>query len=462
MMGMRSAVLWLGALSWGASSLAAEHDFDPSFGSGGQRVVPFDLSGGGQDRAVRVLRTSDGGYVLVGTASSGGGFRVAIAKLNAGGNLDTGFGSSGRADYDACMTDVTDAALDGNGRILVLGNTTACGTAGTPDGRLMRVLPSGAIDVDFGAVGYRNVRYTTVTAAHERAQALVLRGNGEILVGGGVDNDGLGTTFVENPAVLRLSAVGAELGTLPGASGSVAARIMAGARTAEDGAIWLIGRDASLASGSGSFWRMTSTLANDTAFGSLGLRSINSSGSETGCGIGDVHRPTAIVPFRGTFKAFGWMVETATDRLRSWYASVDDAPGGGGYRVRCLTQSLPVEVSIRAAAYNASASNQQLMLAGICLGSEFNQCVLRVRTVSPSAADLLELDPSFNAGQARIIEYTASVGNTPAGGGLAVLRENGGRTVVAGWRRWNSSDDDFAVSRLLGTDRLFRDGFEQP
>lgn len=439
---------------------ASDHLFDPGFGSGGQRTVPFDLISGGSDRAVRVLRRSNGGYVLVGTASAGSGPRVAIARLTPAGNLDAGFGSGGRIDLDACMSDVVDAALDASDRILVLGNTTACGTAGSLDGRLLRLTAAGAPDPDFAGAGVRNINFTTVTAAEERARALVLRANGEILVGGGFDNDGPGSVFIEQPAVRRLNGSGGDIGTLPGASSSVASFVAAGARLPDGGVVWLVRREGPLSGGSAAFWKMTPALANDTDFGPLGLRFITSAGPEAGCGSSVVHAATAIVPFRGTFKAFGWAVVGPSEVLRSWYASVNDDVGGTGLRIRCLTDALPGDVAVYAAAHQPLAGPSDITLAGICGSPGFDQCALRVRAVNPATPDLLELDPDFNGGLPRVIQYAAAPSNPPAGGGSSVLREANGLTVVAGWRRWNAGgDDDFAVSRL-GQTRLLRDGFE--
>lgn len=438
-----------------ATVIADDHLLDPSFGSGGQRTVPFDLGGVNSDRAVRVLRRDDGRLVLVGTATSASGLRVAVAQLTESGNLDATFGTGGRVDHDACMSEVTDAALTSDGKILVLGNTTACGTGGSPDGRLMRLTSTGALDSTFSGGGVRNITFTTVTLAHERAFALVVRANGEILVGGGVDEDGAGTVFVEKPAVRRLNDSGVDLAILPGISSSVAGRITAGSVLSDGGAVWVIGYDAALAAVSGRYWRMTSTLANDTSFGTAGTKAIQSGGPETGCSTTWTHRPTTIVPMQGTFKAFGWATDGSA--LRSWYATVNDAPGGPGLRVRCLTDVLPGDISVQAAA-PPRAGDDDVALAAVC--GVFQQCVLRVRVLPNPGGDFFELDPTFNGGLPVVLTYAAAPSNTPAGGGLSVLRQPNGRTVVAGWRRWNTmGDDDFAVSRL-GRDPLLSDGFE--
>lgn len=438
-----------------ASLLADDHLLDPSFGSGGQRTVPFDLGGGNGDRAVRVLRRNDGRLVLVGTATSPAGLRVAVAQLTESGNLDATFGSGGRVDHDACMSEVTDAALTSDGKILVLGNTTACGTGGSPDGRLMRLTSTGAIDTDFFGGGIRNITFSTVTAAHERALALVVRANGEILAGGSVDQDGAGTTFTESPGFLRMAADGAAMSQVLGVTSTVPGRIVGGVRNPDNGATWVIDYDANLSATSARLWRLTATLVSDTSFGTFGLKDIQSAGPETGCGTGLDHRVTSVVRMQDRFKVFGWVNVSGT--LRSWYANVNDAPGGTGIRIRCLTDVLPGDVSVLAAA-PPRAGDDDVALAAIC--GVFQQCVLRVRVLPNPGGDFFELDPAFNGGLPVVLTYAAAPSNTPAGGGLSVLRQPNGRTVVAGWRRWNTmGDDDFAVSRL-GRDPLLSDGFE--
>jgi uncharacterized delta-60 repeat protein len=435
---------------------AQDHVLDPGFGVGGQRTVPFDLGGVDSDRAMRVLRRDDGRLVLVGTATSASGLRVAVAQLTESGSLDASFGTGGRANFDACMSEVTDAALTADGKILVLGNTIACGTNGTPDGRLMRLTSSGALDTSFVGGGIRNVTLSDVEEAHERAFALVVRANGEILVGGSVDQDGPGTVNRESPAFRQLSSEGVAMARVLGIITSFSGRIVGGVRNPDGGATWLVDYDASLNATSARLWRLTATLVSDTSFGTFGVKDIESAGPETGCGTGFDHRATALVRMQDRFKIFGWVNVSGT--LRSWYANVNDAPGGTGLRIRCLTDVLPGDVSVQAAA-PPRAGDDDVALAAVC--GVFQQCVLRVRVVPSAGGDFFELDPAFNSGLPVVLSYTAAPGNAPAGGGLGILRQPNGGTVVTGWRRWNTSgDDDFAVSRLGGGGPLLVDSFE--
>lgn len=428
---------------------------DPSFGLSGKATVNFDLGGNNSDRAVRLLRLADGRYIVVGEAQSAAGLRVAIARLNSDGTLDTTFDGDGRLTVDACMNQVVDAALDGLGRILVLGNTIDCAAAGVRDGRLLRLNPNGTLDGTFAGGGQTSLRFSTVTAADDLAGALVLRSNGEILVGGGaLSVDG------RSDAVLRLNESGGLIARLNGqAIGGADLRVVAGLAISDGGALWLVRRTgASLALGSAYFWRLDANLANFSGYGTGGHKGIVSGGPEIGCGTQFEHIPTAVVTTPGRFRAFGHALVNGV--ARSWYASVDDAAGGTGLRIRCLTGSIGQDVYVLAAAPGVSVSDGNLQLGAIC--GAFNACLLRARVLATDP-EFIEIDPRFNGGQPLIASFPAAPGQTPAGGAVSAMRQNAsGQTVIAGWRRWNTAgDDDFALARFRD-EGLHANGFESP
>ncbi|MDW8479514.1 MAG: hypothetical protein RML12_06305 [Xanthomonadales bacterium] len=456
---LRVLLLPLAAMAIAPRAAASEPDqLDGGFGSAGRVTVAFDLGGNNADVAIRLLRRNDGRYLAVGTATAAAGVRVALAQLLKTGQLDSGFGTGGKLSLDLCMSEVTDAALDASGRILILGNTVACGTAGSVDGRLARLTPAGTLDPSFSGGGVRNITYTTVTDAEERSYALVLRANGEILVGGGVDVDGSGSTHLEQPALRHLDANGHDLSVIPGVSTTAAGRLAAGRALPDGGVVWAVDRDQALGAGTAAFWRMTAALADDTAFGPLGLRPVQTLAGETGCDTATDHRVLALVPMRGTFKMLGGVEVGGV--WRAWFASVDDAAGGPNLRIRCLTASLPSGVFPLAAAYHPGADPDRLVLGAVCgstLSPQF--CALGLRLANPAAPALLELDPAFNGGLPLTIQFAHAPTNPgPRGGAIAALREPGGRSVLAGWRQWFNADFDFAAARLGRG--LFKDGFE--
>lgn len=167
---------------------------------------------------------------------------------------------------------------------------------------LLRLNPNGTLDSNFAGGGQTSLRFSAVTAADDLAGALVLRSNGEILVGGGaLSVDG------RSDAVLQLNASGGLIARLNGlAIGGADLRVVAGLATSDGGALWLVRRTgASLALGSAYFWRMDANLANFSGYGTGGHKGIVSGGPETGCGTQFEHVPTAVVATPGRFRAFG-------------------------------------------------------------------------------------------------------------------------------------------------------------
>jgi uncharacterized delta-60 repeat protein len=145
-----------------ASGAAAAHadsgDLDTAFGlfGAGYATHAFDLGGNKADTSQAVLVQPGGGIVLVGrvidSASSG---RIALARFTADGLLDGSFGSSGSTTlalasgpYSAAYPYVNSAALDAQGRIVVVGDTADddCSYAA-------RFTANGAPDASFGIGG---------------------------------------------------------------------------------------------------------------------------------------------------------------------------------------------------------------------------------------------------------------------------------------------------------------------
>src|SRR5947208_3347878 len=105
------------------AALAAPGDLDPTFGSGGEVVTPLDQGGVFGDVVVRgVALQPDGKLVVVGETVSADSVQLLLARFDAGGTIDTAFGSGGTVD----PTPLGDAAgkavaLQPNGKIVVAG-----------------------------------------------------------------------------------------------------------------------------------------------------------------------------------------------------------------------------------------------------------------------------------------------------------------------------------------------------
>jgi len=150
------------ALIFVASGAAAAHagsgDLDNTFGlfGAGYATYAFDLGGNKADTSQAVLVQPGGTIVLAGrTIDSASSARIALARLTADGLIDTSFGSNGSATlalvsgpYHAAYPYVNSAALDAQGRIVVVGNTADDDCSYTA-----RFTANGAPDAAFGSGG---------------------------------------------------------------------------------------------------------------------------------------------------------------------------------------------------------------------------------------------------------------------------------------------------------------------
>ena len=101
--------------------LSSDLSVDPGFGDGGTAWVDF----GGDDSGFAAALQPDN-KILVAGKRSGEDDDFAIARLHAGGALDGSFSTDGKALVDFGGDDSgSSVALDGNGRIVVAGDTTA-------------------------------------------------------------------------------------------------------------------------------------------------------------------------------------------------------------------------------------------------------------------------------------------------------------------------------------------------
>lgn len=165
---------------------------DPGFGSGGVSNIDLGEDHTGED----LLLDSSGRILIVGTRGSGASRQGYIARLTAGGVLDSSFAVAGVANFGG------DTGGQASGRRIALGGTqiVAAGTDGQSPARFLALRwdANGTPDAAFGTMG---------RAAHPaisgdaRLNALLVGSDGRIYLGGGY-----GSTV--RPALLRLSASG--------------------------------------------------------------------------------------------------------------------------------------------------------------------------------------------------------------------------------------------------------------
>jgi uncharacterized delta-60 repeat protein len=124
---------------------------DTSFG-GGDGVTVFNF-GGTDDIATCVARQSDGKLVVAGLTGDTAQLDFFVARFNTNGTLDTSFSADGKVqvDFTGGLDAATGVAIDGAGRIWVIG-TTVGASAGVGIA-IARLTPSGQLDASFSGDG---------------------------------------------------------------------------------------------------------------------------------------------------------------------------------------------------------------------------------------------------------------------------------------------------------------------
>jgi uncharacterized delta-60 repeat protein len=134
----------------------AAGDLDTTFGGNGGVLVDFTGTGVGvgADFASAVVVQPDGRIILAGNSGSGGNTddKIALARLNPDGSLDTTFDGDGRVILPNAVPgdiDVNAAALQPDGKIVVAGRWKPA-SVNTYDFMLARFNPDGSVDTTFG------------------------------------------------------------------------------------------------------------------------------------------------------------------------------------------------------------------------------------------------------------------------------------------------------------------------
>jgi len=158
----------------------ADGALDPAFGAGGKTILPVP-SLNSSARAIAIQ--DDGRIVVAGRAFDTSYPFFLVARLNANGSPDLGFGSGGIALTDVGgallgLGGVSSIAVLADGRILASGG----GAVGTGSFALARYLPNGSLDTTFGNAGVLQV--PAPVYAYVAANALVLQGTNRAIVGG--------------------------------------------------------------------------------------------------------------------------------------------------------------------------------------------------------------------------------------------------------------------------------------
>ena len=206
---------------------------DSTFGTGGKVVVTFDSS---SDYLYAPVIQSDGKIVAAGSA---GGAAFLLARFNADGSTDFGFGSGGKqiTDFFGAGAIANGIVLQSDGKFVVAGTASDSGTRpNATDIAVARYNVDGTLDATFGTGGETAIPFSA--SATEQGNALALAADGKIVVTGAAFK-----TFATPPdfALVRYNSDGS-LDTGFGNGGAITTDIVGGTDVAQAIAIQADGR----------------------------------------------------------------------------------------------------------------------------------------------------------------------------------------------------------------------------
>jgi uncharacterized delta-60 repeat protein len=181
------------ANSFCVGRLRSNGTFDTTFGPGGKRRIAF---GGAQESAFGAALQPDGKIVLAGDSD----FRVAVARLNPNGTLDTTFSGDGKRVFSwGPLSRATAVLVLPNGKLLLGGFSGP----ETGDIKVARLTANGALDPSFGTGGIATADF----GGDDFGLAMARQANGRILVAGESRPTEIGAA-TGGAVVTRLRAIG--------------------------------------------------------------------------------------------------------------------------------------------------------------------------------------------------------------------------------------------------------------
>lgn len=239
--------------------------FDPTFGTGGKVVWNVAFS----DFTRRVFVLSDGKILVAGEGTTffGGNFGSwpFLARFNSNGTLDTTFGTSGTVFFDGGFR-VLDVFLQPDGKIVFAGGVGFVSTEPTNDLALARYNADGSKDMGFGSAGRVS---TSISSLSEAAGAVVMLPDGKLLVAGGTAGDGSHTATID---LVRYTSAGALDGTFGTGGVVAHPYAAAGTQNPMITGLALLPGDKILARGPGFVARFNGDGSFDTSFDGDGIR----------------------------------------------------------------------------------------------------------------------------------------------------------------------------------------------
>jgi uncharacterized delta-60 repeat protein len=172
-----------GGFSWGLARLTPSGALDPTFGTGGRKVL--SSVGSGLDGLTALVLQPDSKLVAVGSASGGTNLDFTTVRLKPNGALDGTFGDGGivRTSIGPGGDIAYSVLVQPDGKVLVGGGSAYVGTSSFQWAAvLLRYLPNGDPDPDWGTNG---VTVTDLsTDDNEWVNGIVRASNGDVFGAG--------------------------------------------------------------------------------------------------------------------------------------------------------------------------------------------------------------------------------------------------------------------------------------
>jgi uncharacterized delta-60 repeat protein len=153
---------------------------DSTFGTGGKLTVTFNFV---SDYLFALALQSDGKIVAAGSTS---GTAFLLARFNADGSLDQGFGTNGSV--ETTFGDQTAAGealvVQPDGKIIIVGVSGAGPYSELNDFALARYNSDGSLDQTFGGTGKFKTNFPGVDNTGSSATSVALQPDGKLVVGG--------------------------------------------------------------------------------------------------------------------------------------------------------------------------------------------------------------------------------------------------------------------------------------
>jgi uncharacterized delta-60 repeat protein len=176
-----SAIICIGSLS-NVFAQCGYLDYAPDYSFDFDGIATTDIGNQTLDYGTDIAVLADGKTIVAGRSYSTG-WDFAIAKYNANGSIDTTFGTSGKsvADFSNRIDLAGGMAMQSNGKIVVVGETSGLNNTASGDFALARFNANGSRDITFGSLG----KVTTDFAGlGDSAKKVAIQIDGKIVVVG--------------------------------------------------------------------------------------------------------------------------------------------------------------------------------------------------------------------------------------------------------------------------------------